>query len=158
MNERGLTAAERASLSPGLVAALAAAGIEPVIVPRAAWLAKFSWLWRGHVPILTRGRKIYWPGAPDDFSGQPNAMAVLQHELQHVLDFSTGQLSALGYLLHPHNWVYRLPSPEYWDWSRMGAEQRAVLAERLWRSEREEGEELAACRACIPWAKDRGEV
>jgi hypothetical protein len=158
MHERRLTDAEREGLSPGLVAALAAAGVEPVIVPRAAWLAKLTWLWRGHVPILTRGRKIYWPGAIEDFSARPGAMAILQHELQHVLDFSTGRLSALGYLMHPKNWVYRLPAPDRWDWSRMGAEQRAVLAEKLWRSERGMDEDHAACRDCIPWAKDRGEV
>ena len=155
MHERGLTSAERRLLSPGLVAALAAAGADPVIVPRAAWLAKLTWLWRGHVPILTRGRKIYWPDAPEDFSTHPNAMAVLQHELQHVLDVSTGRLSALGYLLHPKNWTYRLPSPERWDWRRLGAEQRAVLAEKLWRAEQGlEEPHLHACRAVIPWAGD----
>ena len=152
MHERSLTSAERRLLSPGLVAALTAAGAEPVIVPRAAWLAKLTWLWRGHVPILTRGRKIYWPGATADFSKAPNAMAVLQHELQHVLDFSTGRLSSLGYLLNPKNWTYRLPND--WDWPRLGAEQRAVLAEKLWRAEQGLSEELDACRCAIPWARD----
>lgn len=154
MHGRALTEAERKLLSPGLVAALAAAGAEPVIVPRAAWLAKLAWLWRGHVPILTRGRRIYWPDARDDFSSAPKAMAVLQHELQHVLDFSTGRLSALGYVLNPRNWTYRLPSPDLWDWRRLGAEQRAVLAEKLWRAEQGLGEELEACRSVIPWAGD----
>lgn len=154
MQERSLTPAERAMLSPGLIAALDAAGVQPVVIPRAARLARFTWLWRGYVPILTRGRKIYWPGAIEDFSARPGAMAILQHELQHVLDFSTGRLSALGYLLHPKNWVYRLPSPDRWDWGRMGAEQRAVLAEKLWRAEKGLGEELDACRSIIPWARD----
>jgi len=154
MHQRRLTDAERGLLSPGLVAALDAAGAAPVIVPRAAWLARLTWLWRGHVPILTRGHKIYWPGAPQDFSSRPAAMAVLQHELQHVLDFSTGRLSALGYLLNPRNWTYRLP--EIWDWNTLGAEQRAVLAEKLWRAERDGGEELDACRSIIPWVADCG--
>lgn len=155
MKARPLTESEKKLLSPGLIAALAAAGAEPVIVPRAAWLAKLTWLWRGHVPILTRGHKIYWPGAPADFSSLPNTMAVLQHELQHVLDFSTGRLSALGYLLHPKNWTYRLPHPDRWDWRRLGAEQRAVLAEKLWRAEQGlEEPHFHACRAIIPWAGD----
>lgn len=154
MHGRPLTDAERKLLSPGLVAALTAAGVTPVIVPRAAWLARLTWLWRGHVPILTRGGRIYWPGARDDFSEAPKAMAVLQHELQHVLDFSTGRLSALGYVLDPRNWTYRLPSPDRWDWRKLGAEQRAVLAEKLWRAEQGLGEELETCRSIIPWAGD----
>lgn len=156
MHARHLTEAERKALSPGLVAALDAAGAAPLIVPRAAWLARLTWLWRWHVPILTRGRRIYWPGAPADFSKAPNAMAVLQHELQHVLDFSTGRLSVLGYLLNPKNWTYRLPDD--WDWRQLGAEQRAVLAERLWRAEQGLAHDVAEVRAVIPWAKDRGEV
>jgi hypothetical protein len=156
MHQRRLTDAERTSLSPGLVAALDAAGVAPVIISRAAWLARLTWMWRGHVPILTRGHKIYWPGAPEDFSARPAAMAILQHELQHVLDFSTGRLSALGYLFDPRNWTYRLPSPDRWDWKRLGAEQRAVLAETLWRAEREGGEKLDACRSIIPWVDDCG--
>jgi len=156
MHARPLTASERRLLSPGLVGALDAAGAVPLIVPRAAWLARLTVLWRGHVPILTRGRRIYWPGAVADFSTAPNAMAVLQHELQHVLDFSTGRLSSLGYLLNPKNWTYRLPDDR--DWPRLGAEQRAVLAERLWRAEQGLTHDLAEIRAVIPWAKDRGEV
>jgi hypothetical protein len=83
-------------------------------------------------------------------------MAVLQHELQHVLDFSTGRLSALGYLANPKNWTYQLPTD--WDWRRLGAEQRAVLAEKLWRAEQGLAEDLAEVRRVIPWAKDNGEV
>jgi hypothetical protein len=155
MRGRPITEFERKRLSPGLIAALDAAGVTPLIVPRAAWLARLTFLWRGHVPILTRGGRIYWPGAAADFSEAPNAMAVLQHELQHVLDFSTGRLSSLGYLLNPRNWTYRLPDD--WDWRRLGAEQRAVLAERLWRAEQGLAHDLAEIRAVIPWAKDRGE-
>ncbi len=145
--ERPLTDIERHALSPGLLAALEAAGALPLIVPRAAWAARVAALWRGHAPVLTRGRRIYWPGAGEDLSRSP----LLQHEAQHVLDFATGRLSALGYLLNPRNWTYRLPAD--WDWSRLGAEQRAVLAERLWRAERAADEaELHQCRAAIPWA------
>ena len=158
MQPRPLTDAERRLLSPGLVAALDVAGVAPLIIPRAAWLARLTWLWRGHVPILTRGRKIYWPNGAQDFSGKPSSMAVLQHELQHVLDFSTGRLSVLGYLLNPKNWTYRLPSPDHWDWRKLGAEQRAVLAEKLWRAEQGLEEELPACRACIPWARDTDQL
>jgi hypothetical protein len=156
MRGRPLSELERKLLSPGLIAALDEAGAVPLIVPRAAWLARLTFLWRGHVPILTRGRRIYWPGAAADLSTAPNAMAVLQHELQHVLDFSTGRLSSLGYLLNPRNWTYRLPDER--DWRRLGAEQRAVLAERLWRAEQEVAHDLAEIRSLIPWAKDRGEV
>ena len=154
MRGRPLTESERKRLSPGLVAALDRARVTPLIVPRAAWLARLTRVWRGHVPILTRGGRIYWPGALADFSDTPH-MAVLQHELQHVLDFSTGRLSALGYLLNPRNWTYRLPDD--WDWRRLGAEPRAVLAERLWRAEQGLSHDLAAIRDAIPWAKDNGE-
>jgi hypothetical protein len=152
---RPLTHQERQRLSPGRVAARVKAGATPLIVPAAAWLARLTFLWRGHVPILTRGGRIYWPGAAADFSQAPHHMAVLQHELQHVLDFSTGRLSALGYLLNPRNWTYRLPTE--WDWRRLGAEQRAVLAERLWRAEQELSYDLAAIRDAVPWAKNPGE-
>lgn len=155
MDERALTDAERRMLSPGLVSALDAAGVEPLIAPRAAWAAQIARLWRGHVPVLTRGRRIYWPGAPADLSAHPAAMALVQHELQHVLDFATGRLSAFGYLLDPRNWIYRLPAPELWDWGRLGAEQRAVLAEKLWRAEHGDDDPHAeACRHVIPWAID----
>ena len=81
-------------------------------------------------------------------------MAILQHELQHVLDFATGRLSSLGYLCLPKNWTYRLPLPDHWDWRRLGAEQRAVLAEKLWRAEQGmEEPHLHACRSIIPWAE-----
>jgi hypothetical protein len=156
MQARALTDAERKLLSPGLVAALDAAGVEPLVVARAAWLARLTWLWRRYVPVLTRGRRIYWPGALADFSATPQHMAVLQHELQHVLDFSTGRLSSLGYLLNPKNWTYRLP--EDWSWHRLGAEQRAVLAEKLWRAEQGLSHDRAEVRRVIPWAKDNGEV
>jgi hypothetical protein len=152
MRGRPLTESERKLVSPGLVAALDAADATPLIVSKAAWLARLTFLWRGHVPILTRGRRIYWPGAAADLSEAPNAMAVLQHELQHVLDFSTGRLSALGYLLNPRNWTYRLPDDR--DWRRLGAEQRAVLAEKLWRAEQGLAGDLADLRAAVPWAKD----
>lgn len=159
MQARPLTDAERAALSPGLLAALDAAGAEPLIAPLAAWPARLARLWRGHVPVLTLGRRIHWPGAAADVSGRPAAMALLQHELQHVLDFQTGRLTAIGYLLRPRNWTYRLPPPERWDWSRLGAEQRAVLAETLWRAEREgAGDLAAACRRAIPWARERNGI
>jgi len=81
-------------------------------------------------------------------------MAILQHELQHVLDFAEGRLTVLSYLLLPHNWRYRWELREGLSWDRLGAEQRASMAEALWRAERSQtkGEVAAALRALIPWA------
>jgi hypothetical protein len=149
---RGLTAGERAGLSDGLERALAAAGAFPRIVAAASPLARVAGLWRGHVPVLTLGDRIFWPGAPEDADGREAEMALLQHELQHVLDYATGALTWWGYGLDPRNWTYRLPPARRWDWRRLGAEQRAVLSERLWRAERAGDLPAAeACRRHIPW-------
>ena len=81
-------------------------------------------------------------------------MAVLQHELQHVLDFAEGRLSVAGYLLLPHNWSYRWDLSHGLCWDRLGAEQRASMAEALWCAERAStsAEVAAALREVIPWA------
>jgi hypothetical protein len=150
---RSLTPAERAALSPGLLAALAAAGAFPRIRPMASWLARIAALWRGSVPVLTLGDVIHWPRAPADASVSPAAMALLQHELQHVLEYAEGRLTWWGYGLDPRNWTYALPPPERWDWRRLGAEQRATIAERLWRAQRAGDQETArCCAAVLPWA------
>ena len=149
---RSLTANERAALSEGLWDALMAAGAFPRIAAASSPLARLSHAWRGHTPVLTLGDRIFWGRAPDDCSRQPAAMALLQHELQHVLDFATGRMSWLSYALHPRDWTYNVPDTG-WDWNRLGAEQRAVLAERLWRAEHKgAGEEAARLRAVLPWA------
>ena len=81
-------------------------------------------------------------------------MAVLQHELQHILDFAEGRLTVLGYLLLPRNWRYRWELSDRLSWDRLGAEQRASMAEALWRAERSQtnGEVAATLRQIIPWA------
>ena len=81
-------------------------------------------------------------------------MAVLQHELQHVLDFAERHLSVAGYLLLPHNWSYRWDLSHGLCWDQLGAEQRASMAEALWRAERASacGKAAAALREIIPWA------
>ncbi|WGM38136.1 hypothetical protein AMEJIAPC_01038 [Caulobacter sp. NIBR1757] len=148
---RSLTASERAALSDGLWDALMAAGAFPRIVAASSPLARLSHLWRGHTPVLTLGDRIFWGRAPDDCSAQPVAMALLQHELQHVLDFASGRMSWLSYALRPGDWSYSVPNAG-WDWNRLGAEQRAVLAERLWRAERNGAAgEAARLRAVLPW-------
>ncbi len=148
---RSLTVRERAALSDGLWDALMAAGAFPRIVSGSSPLARLSHLWRGHTPVLTLGDRIYWGRAPDDCSRQPAAMALLQHELQHVLDYATGRMSWLSYALRPKDWIYDLPAGAL-DWARLGAEQRAVLAERLWRAERKgAADETARLRAVLPW-------
>jgi hypothetical protein len=155
--ERGLTGSERDALSPGLVAALDRARVEPRIVARASILASISGLWRGHIPVLARGRRLYWPGALPDFAedGGPHHMATLQHELQHVLEFATGELSVRDYLLRPRNWRYGYTlelGKGFWDY---GAEQRACMAEHLWLAENghRPPSEGAALRLTIPWAR-----
>lgn len=148
---RSLTTNEREALSPGLWDALVTAGAFPRIVSTPSPLARLSYLWRGHTPVLTLGDRIFWGRAPDDCSRQPAAMALLQHELQHVLDYATGKMSWLSYALRPRDWTYSVPDAG-WDWKKLGAEQRAVLAERLWRAERTgAADEIARLRAVLPW-------
>lgn len=81
-------------------------------------------------------------------------MALLQHELQHLLDFAQGNLTAVGYLLNPRHWKYSYDVTGRLEWDRLGAEQRASLAEDLWRSERSLSSTLSAerLRSIIPWA------
>ena len=148
---RSLTLTEREALSDGLWDALMAAGAFPRIVAAPSPLARFSYLWRGHTPVLTLGDRIFWGRAPDDCSRSPAAMALLQHELQHVLDYATGRMSWLSYAATPRDWTYDVPESA-WDWSRLGAEQRAVLAERLWRAERAgDTAQVARLRTILPW-------
>ena len=96
---------------------------------------------------------MFWPRAPDDLSGTA-AMAVLQHELQHVLDYATGWMTARRYLGHSRHWSYAVPSGWTGDFDALGAEQRAVLAERLWLAEAglRPRAEIARLRLVIPWA------
>jgi hypothetical protein len=157
MPRRPLTSAEWAELSEGLGAALSAAGVAPIIDPHphpAAYLAQLRF---GSLPIMAVGRTIWWPKAPPDLAGT-NAMAVLQHELQHILDFAEGRLTVAGYLLLPRNWTYRWGLDGRLTWARLGAEQRASAVEALWRAERSSAhsETTAMLRRIIPWAGGRG--
>lgn len=156
--ERGLTDGERAALNPGLLRAMARVHAEPRIVARASILASISGLWRGHIPVLAMGRRIYWPGAKPDFSRSDRAqdMATLQHELQHVLEFKTGELTVLGYLFHPRDWFYSYRLELGRGWWSYGAEQRAAMAEDLWLAENglKSASHGAALRLLIPWARE----
>jgi hypothetical protein len=157
---RPLTDGEWRGLDPGLVAALEAAGACPVIVPLAHAAAKLSALWRGSTPILARGDALYWPGAPADLStsGRPFDLAILQHELQHVLDYRVGRLTAARYLTDPREWTYSVEPTTATKFDRLGAEQRATLAERLWLAQHglRAASEIAVLRAVIPWAAQTG--
>ena len=151
---RPLTTGEWAALSPGLAAALHTAEAAPRIMPRAHIGARIAALWRGHTPILTRGAVIWWAGAPADISAaSPQAMAVLQHELHHVLEYATGRLSAWNYLTNRQNWSYALTLTDRHRWDDLGAEQRAVVAERLYLAEHgvAHTDELANLRRLLPW-------
>jgi hypothetical protein len=155
---RPLTEGEAAKIHPGLREALRAAGAEPVIVAAAHPGARVAALWRGGPPVLTRGEAIWWPQAREDFSGPwaARALATLQHELQHVLDYQVGWLTAARYLSAPRHWSYRLELRAGLDWDALGAEQRAMAAERLWIAEnapdRVSRSELRLLRDLIPWA------
>ena len=153
MAARPLTGGEWAELSPGLAAALAAYNVTPQIEDRPHLAARLA-RWRfGSVPIIALGQTIWWPSARADFAGT-NQMAVLQHELQHLLDFAEGRLTVAGYLTLPYNWTYRWTLCERLSWRKLGAEQRASVAEALWRAERS-GESVVVerLRAVIPWAQ-----
>jgi len=152
---RPLTPGEWRALSAGLAGALRAAGARPLIRSSAHPAARVAAVWRG-TPILTRGDAVWWPGAPADFSthGLERGMATLQHELQHVLDYRIGRLTAARYLGHPRHWTYRWRLDAETSWDELGAEQRASMAEYLWLAERglAAGCDLDAVRRLIPWA------
>ena len=155
MTTRGLTPAELAELSDGLGQALASAGVTPLVEARAHPAAHLARLRFGSLPIMAVGRTIWWPKARPDFAGAAE-MAVLQHELQHILDFAEGRLTVPGYLLLPRNWRYRWDPSNRLGWDRLGAEQRASMAEALWRAERSSsgGEAATSLRRIIPWARE----
>jgi hypothetical protein len=157
MAARALTDGEWAGLSPGLAPALRRAGVEPRIEQRAHPAAYLGALRFRSVPIMAVGRTIWWPRAGADLAGT-GAMPVLQHELQHLLDYGDGLLTVAGYLAQPRHWTYRWSLDPPVAWERLGAEQRASMAEALWRAERS----LAAAdlarrlREAIPWARTEG--
>jgi hypothetical protein len=156
---RPLTGGEWRALSLGLEAALLASGARPRIVSKAHPGARIAAAWRGSVPILTRGDAIFWPGAPPDLSeAGPRGLAILQHELQHVLDYRSGRLTAARYLGDPREWTYGVEDAIPRGFDRLGAEQRATLAERLWLAENgfRPALEVAILRAVIPWAAQTG--
>lgn len=160
---RPLTEGEEAKIHPGLREALRGAGAQPVIIAAAHPGARMAALWRGGPPILTRGDAIWWPGAEEDFSGPwaAGAMATLQHELQHVLDYRIGWLTAARYLSRPTHWSYRLEIRPGLIWDALGAEQRATAAELLWIAENAPGRgsraDLRILRDLIPWAAPSGD-
>jgi len=152
-SSRPLTVEEQGALSPGLLQALEGAGVRPSIVARPAIGARIASLWRGSVPILAWYGRIFWPGALADMSLDPRRMAVLQHELQHVLEYATGELGPLRYGFSPRNWRYGYEADPNADWVRFGAEQRAQIVEDLWLVER--GLKAGAIdwyRRIVPWA------
>ncbi|MGH6987353.1 MAG: hypothetical protein ACRED9_11015 [Caulobacteraceae bacterium] len=153
MAARTLTPAEWRELSDGLAAALDRAMVHPRIQARAHPAAHIAALWRGSTPIMAVRRTLWWPNAAEDFAGSPS-MAVLQHELQHLLDYAEGRLSVGRYLLRPRNWTYDYDLSEALDWDALGAEQRASLAEVLWRCERRgDAVMVARLRSLIPWTR-----
>ena len=154
---RGLTSAERGALSLGLDAALSEAGARPLIVARPSVLAVVASLWRGRPPIMVLGRRIFWPGALEDFSeGPPRLMSILQHELQHVLEFRTGALTIFTYGLWPPNWRYGYRLTDVTAWPCLGAEQRAQVVQDYWLAQHgllAWPAPLEIYRNLIPWAR-----
>ena len=156
--QRSLTSGEWSALSAGLADALRAAKAQPVIIARPSLPARLARLLRGSIPVMVLGRRIFWPGALEDFSGPWNgrAMAVLQHELQHVLEFATGELGVVRYALWPPNWLYSYELGPNARWKDFGAEQRASIVEHLWLIEHGhmvDADGGARHRRVIPWAQ-----
>ena len=161
---RALTSGERARLSPGLVAALKLAGTSPVLLNRRHAGTRIAGLWRGSPPILARPGRIFWPGALTDYAeASAPTFATLQHELQHLLDYATGALAGLGYLLSPADWRYEYQAKDDSCWDDFGAEQRASIAEHLWLLEQGRADLVARAlgrepptlewyRRVLPWA------
>jgi len=153
---RPLTDAEWRALSPGLAAALRDANIDPLIIARPSLLAIVASLWRGRTPIMVIGHKVFWPRASDDFSDDAPRMAVLQHELQHVLEYTTGKLSMAGYAIDPRNWIYGYRLTPQTRWEDLGAEQRAMVVQHYWLAGKGllGGADPERLAALIPWASE----
>jgi hypothetical protein len=162
---RGLTAGEWRALSPGLSAALKSAGVWPVIQSRTSFLARLAQIRFASAPVMVLGARVHWPDALPDFSlpGLEPSMAVLQHEMQHVLEFATGELSPFRYALRARNWRYRYEMTQRSRWRDFGAEQRASIAEHYWLLERGQVQQVARAlghppapldlyRKLLPWA------
>jgi hypothetical protein len=162
---RPLTEGEWLALSPGLAEALARAGVRPQIQARTSFLARLAQIRFASAPVMVMGSKVHWPQALGDFSipGLEPCMAVLQHELQHVLEFAMGELSPFRYALRPRNWRYRYELTPRSRWRDFGAEQRATIAEHYWWLERglearvhgalgRPPASLAEYRRVLPWA------
>jgi hypothetical protein len=153
---RRLTEGEWRALSPGLVEAVIRAGVRPRNHARAALLARLARIRFAGAPVMVIGARIHWPQALEDFSlpGLEPSMAVLQHEMQHVLEFASGQLSTFRYAFRPKNWRYRYELTARSRWRDFGAEQRASIAEHYWLLERgfEEAVERAISRRPAPLA------
>ena len=157
MFSRALTPGEWTNLSAGMAGALRDCGARPRLRDAAHPGARVAGvLRRAPPPVLTRGDTIWWPATPPDLSvsGREADMATLQHELQHVLDYRAGWLTAARYLSHPRHWTYDFNLAAITPWNDLGAEQRASMAEALWWLEHGHGaaEDLAALRRVVPWA------
>lgn len=161
---RGLTGGERSRLSPGLLRALDEAGAQLEILNRVHPAARLAALRFGAPPILARPGALFWPDALTDYAGAPPELfATLQHELQHLLDYATGALTGLGYVLRPRDWSYRYDLRPASRWSDFGAEQRASIAEHFWLVEEGRADLVVAAlgrrapprelyRRVLPWA------
>ncbi len=154
---RGLTDGEWGAMSPGLARALASAGVRPRVLAKVCLPARLAQIRFGGAPIMVLGERVHWRGAHPDFSlpGLEHFMAVLQHELQHVLEFATGELSALRYVVWPGNWRYGYDLKPGAAWRDFGAEQRAMMAQHLWMAEHGLPSPYPAeqLRRLIPWAR-----
>jgi hypothetical protein len=85
---RQLTTHELSALPAGLKAALGHADICLIAAPHP--LARIAgWIGWGSL-ILVRGRRIFWPGLPDDLSRRHEDVSLLAHELTHVWQYANG--------------------------------------------------------------------
>ena len=123
---RALTQGERALVPAGFARELPLGAVR--IVSRAH--NPFA---RGRV--LVRGRRIFWPGAPEDVSEERAGLqTLLVHELAHVWQYETGRLTALRYLADPRNWRYGYRVGEAFE--GLGTEAQADLIADWWRVRR----------------------
>ncbi|MBW8881788.1 MAG: hypothetical protein JF615_10320, partial [Asticcacaulis sp.] len=81
--------------------------------------------------ILVRGRRVFWPGLPDDMSRDAVQMSVLAHELVHVWQYAHG-MTLVSYILrdvisHLGRYAYRtVPGKPF---TAYGYEQQAAMVE-----------------------------
>lgn len=122
---RALSASEIDGLPRRLTAALTIDRVQLVSAHHP--VSRLSQLIGRSALIVVRGRRIFWPGLPDDLSTRPETMALLAHELTHVWQYANGM--TLWRYLWRERGRYRYELIPGQPFGAYGYEQQAAMVE-----------------------------